>query len=412
MNPTVSHKYLYITLSIVALVAYSFIAYAAVVPGVDVQFNPGQELSPQCSPTDTNCKVAVAWLTDQVNGYVYSDNALHNNALIFGDNDMTWSSGVESKMFFDRQKNAFRVGSVDNTNWDASNVGVGSIAMGSAYPLGNIHAPKASGMFSVAVGTGVVASGDMATALGYGTFARSYGETTLGLFSTDYAPQDAVAYNAADRLFTIGNGTGLGGESDALTILKNGNTAIGVNTWESDGDASSVKLKVNGSLYVGTGTATYTGGSTVEGKMFFDPVKYAFRGGAVDNTDWDASNVGVGSFAFGTGGSGFHAPKASGQGSFALGTAAVASGPVSYALGFNANASGPLSFAIGSNSIASATRALAFSGGNASATGAFAVGSIATASNTDAVAFRVLHQVKIHLLLVLVVSHLQLDHLL
>ena len=47
----------------------------------------------------------------------------------------------------------------------------------------------------------------------------------MGSFNTSYTPGSATAWDASDRLFVIGNGIE-GAKSDALVMLKNGNTTI------------------------------------------------------------------------------------------------------------------------------------------------------------------------------------------
>ena len=63
------------------------------------------------------------------------------------------------------------------------------------------------------------------SAMWYESTAQSFWETTLGLWSTTGAGT-AGSYVATDRLLVVGNGTTAGARSDAMTILKNWNTAI------------------------------------------------------------------------------------------------------------------------------------------------------------------------------------------
>jgi hypothetical protein len=56
--------------------------------------------------------------------------------------------------------------------------------------------------------------------------AYSYGEWVGGLYSINYTPISTTAWDATDRLFVIGNGQGTGLESNAITVLKNGNTGL------------------------------------------------------------------------------------------------------------------------------------------------------------------------------------------
>jgi hypothetical protein len=70
------------------------------------------------------------------------------------------------------------------------------------------------------------ASGTSSTAMGSNTNAKSFGETAIGTNNTDYTPNSTNSYDAADRLFVIGNGENASNKSDAMVVLKNGNTTI------------------------------------------------------------------------------------------------------------------------------------------------------------------------------------------
>jgi len=65
---------------------------------------------------------------------------------------------------------------------------------------------------------------------GENLFARSYGETAIGVFNEDYTPISSTAFEGQDRLFVVGNGTGAFAPSNALTLLKNGNLGLGTTT--------------------------------------------------------------------------------------------------------------------------------------------------------------------------------------
>lgn len=58
---------------------------------------------------------------------------------------------------------------------------------------------------------------------GENNFSRSENEFSVGQFGTDYT----ALGTSADRILNIGNGTNTGNKSDALTILKNGNSTFG-----------------------------------------------------------------------------------------------------------------------------------------------------------------------------------------
>ena len=105
---------------------------------------------------------------------------------------------------------------------------------------------EASGRTSFAFGEGNLASGFGAIALNGANFARSYFETTIGLLATDYTPNSDTANDEGDRIFTVGVGTFPANRSDGFTILKNGNTAVGINNFEANDTGE--KLQVNGTV--------------------------------------------------------------------------------------------------------------------------------------------------------------------
>ncbi|RXR20202.1 tail fiber domain-containing protein [Flavobacterium stagni] len=120
--------------------------------------------------------------------------------------------------------------------------GAGSTASGSrsfAFGLQN----TASADSSTAFGQMSTASGYAATAWGIQNTAFSAGETVIGIGATTYTPTPVgnLSYNttnATDRLFTIGNALDTNSNSiidtaersDAMVVLKNGNTGLGTAT--------------------------------------------------------------------------------------------------------------------------------------------------------------------------------------
>jgi|GEM_PF-713614 len=113
--------------------------------------------------------------------------------------------------------------------------GEGSIAMGGGT--------TASGQYSFAMGFISRAIGIRSTSLGMENTASSYGETVIGIGATTYTPSvnGATQFRAAnitDRLLVVGNAidannnstVDVAERSDALVILKNGNTGIGSST--------------------------------------------------------------------------------------------------------------------------------------------------------------------------------------
>ncbi len=275
-----------------------------------------------------------------------------NDDFVFGSPQLDDSGDAnhDHRFFFDKSKGAFRAGSATSTQWDSTNVGDYSTAFGlknkanGNYSFSTGHFSTASGEASVAMGDGVTASGqfsiamgteslangigsfsmgtqnsaygfrslalgtsstanaDYSVAIGHGTktdgenslalgrsnTAASYAETTLGLFATNYTASSTSAFDANDRLFTIGNGTANLSRSDALVILKNGNTLInGALTIDSaytlptadgsngqvlttDGSGNVSWVNENQSLSLSSNTLSLTNGGSVDLSSYLD----------------------------------------------------------------------------------------------------------------------------------------------
>ena len=148
--------------------------------------------------------------------------AFGRNTVASGAQSTVWGFGTEAS---GNKSTAFGRNTVasgaQSTVWgfgtEAS--GVQSTAWG--------QATQASGGFSTAWGDNTEASGDKSTAWGDHISAKSGAETALGRYNTNYTPS-SIFWNADDRLFGIGNGTSYANRSDAMVVLKNGNTGIGL----------------------------------------------------------------------------------------------------------------------------------------------------------------------------------------
>ena len=152
-----------------------------------------------------------------------------NTSIVIGGGSIDNDAGTtETKMFFSDGKAAFRVGTVSGTSWDDDNTGQSSFATGNnttASGLGSVASGQgtvASGEYSTASGQGSEAKGNHSSASGQGTIAEATYEVAVGSYNTD----DAVAGDATDKAFSIGNGTGTGSRSNAFVVRKNGNTEI------------------------------------------------------------------------------------------------------------------------------------------------------------------------------------------
>jgi len=116
---------------------------------------------------------------------------------------------------------------------------IGEKALDLSYQSATSTTTGATGDYSTAMGRNTTASGKASTAMGYYTTAEgtnstamgdyttaeSFGQITIGMYNTTLAGSTTV-FDANDRLFVIGNGESVTKESDALVILKNGDTRL------------------------------------------------------------------------------------------------------------------------------------------------------------------------------------------
>jgi hypothetical protein len=111
------------------------------------------------------------------------------------------------------------------------------------------EATEAHSQNSTAWGTGTKAFGWYSTAAGGFTTAHSAYEMVFGHYNTEYTPGSAWSWVPGDRLFVIGNGTSSVNRSDAIVVLKSGNTGIGTST-------PGESLEVDGNIHVSGGNRT------------------------------------------------------------------------------------------------------------------------------------------------------------
>jgi hypothetical protein len=102
--------------------------------------------------------------------------------------------GAGTRLMWYPAKRAFRAGSVTGTLWDDVSIGTNSFASGN-----DIVAP-------------------------------AFCQFSVGQFSLNPGSPNATTWIGADPLFVIGNGTSTSALSNAITVLKNGNTGIGTAT--------------------------------------------------------------------------------------------------------------------------------------------------------------------------------------
>jgi hypothetical protein len=137
-----------------------------------------------------------------------------NGSVLFdGATGNTLVTGAGTRMMWIPEKAAFRAGAIDASQWNNSNIGLYSAA------------------------------------LGYSTTAESYACFVVGRFNRNSASYSKTTWVPTDPLFVIGNGANSQKVANALTVLKNGNVGIGTVT-------PSEKLDVIGLLKLSKANAT------------------------------------------------------------------------------------------------------------------------------------------------------------
>jgi len=177
------------------------------------------------------------------NGYLLSGDGttgiqLNDNGQIvakgaFGSGSDLTESGAGTKMIWYPKLAAFRAGATFGTEWDITNVGSYSVAMGNgtiasgntAISLGTYT--LASGNYSTAIGYNARATGNNSTAIGvaaasgYGSTALGFGTTASGYISTALGAYVSTSTN--DGSFIIGdispNTTGIVLNTSALNQM-------------------------------------------------------------------------------------------------------------------------------------------------------------------------------------------------
>jgi hypothetical protein len=196
------------------------------------------------------------------------------------------ASGAGSRMLWYPQKAAFRVGAVDDTQWDKDSIGRFSFSSGQntkangeastsmgyytiasgnySTSLGN--ATTASGIGSTSMGYISIASGNYSTCMGLNTLAAGDYSTTMGintLASGDYSTSMGALTNAGgDYSTSMGNGTVANGDNSTsmgYTTFANGtnSTSMGSLTHASGANSTSMGDGSYAKAYASFSIGTY-----------------------------------------------------------------------------------------------------------------------------------------------------------
>lgn len=168
---------------------------------------------------------------------------------------------------------SFAVGAASEANGVSSSVigGNSSKAIGN-YSVAWGYGSEAHGMTSTSIGESSMAYGHASFALGLMTAAYSQGSITIGGYNLGInteADSDFGWYDL-DSVFEIGNGTSSSNLSNAVTVLKNGQTTLTNKAWKTElegtdplGDPSDMANSSEGEALVVEGHAHLKGKVTL-----------------------------------------------------------------------------------------------------------------------------------------------------
>ncbi|WP_420572842.1 hypothetical protein [Kordia sp.] len=320
---------------------------------------------------------------------------------------------LDSRMFFDKSKVAFRAGAVDGVQWNNSNRGLYSFAAG--------RNNTANGLAATAFGTNNQVAGSSALALGSQNTVNGSNSLVAGfgnISSNQINAQTVLGkWNEVetDALLIIGNGADDATRKNVLSVKSDGNiiandldvieitqpNALATKAYV-DANAGTISTGLeqldegngNGWRLIGQDSNNFgniglnavdLSTATFPSTTYGATGSYAFSAGIVTTASgFGATALGNGSSAtadnaFAAGG----ASTASGESSVALGRGTIASGDYSFAVGENSQATDEYANAFGNNSVASGFSSFAVGGSTASGTYSVAFGGSTASGNTS-----------------------------
>ncbi|MEM6316307.1 MAG: tail fiber protein [Bacteroidota bacterium] len=218
------------------------------------------------------------------NGITFSNNQADD--FVVGADSLNHGSGEEHKLFFNKEKGAFRVGTISNTSWNSDNLGQYSFAGG--------NNSKASQPYTFAFGSAAVASNSYANAFGQNTTASGQYATVFGVSSNasgNYTLAGGLGVDATETFsIAFGNNIEVNGSASAAFgnfhklegssvfaagqghIIKNGwSTALGLSNKTNGSNATAIGLfsTANGdySTVIGSSLTAASFGETAIGLL-------------------------------------------------------------------------------------------------------------------------------------------------
>jgi len=231
--------------------------------------------------------------------------------------------------------------------------------------------------------------------MGVAIYAKSLGETVVGIQNTEYTPLGITEYNASDRAFGVGIGPNSANKKDGLIVYKDGTLAFNKLTAAPTTTTDRFyvlnnKLNYNGAEVGGASELQKIteGGKTGHRILGRDPLNYGDIGeGAIDLSLATFASTTIGALGLSSIAMGQNTTASANQ-STAMGIGTTASGGQSTAMGQNTTASGSVSTAMGSSTTASGSVSTAM-GSSTTASGsvstAMGLGTIAVGSTSTAI---------------------------
>jgi hypothetical protein len=297
-----------------------------------------------------------------IGGIVQNTSNPGADDFVFGASSL---SGADTKFFFDKSKGAFRAGEATGSEWNDSNVGTGSVALGTGALV--------SGDYAIGLGT-ATASGNNAfsvfgDASGVNSFAangQAFGDFSVAMIggTTDAAAEGAIAMGDTSQA----SGT------DSIAIGQNaqaiGNDAVAIGLNSNAGGNAAVAMagaSVTGVNAFGFGTAVASGNNG-----------FSVFGDATGVNSFAVNGQAYGDFSVATNGG---TTDAAAEGAIAMGDTSQASGTDSVAIGQNAQAIGNDAMAFGFGSSAGGNASVAMAGASVTGVNAFGFGTAVASGN-------------------------------
>lgn len=233
-----------------------------------------------------------------------SNSCVAERSFIGAGNSNTIASGISRSAIVNGNQNVMTVSGIGATEGQfigsgrfnavkhtfSSIVGGDTNTASSAYTfIGGGNLNVVSGSYSVVVGGQYNSSSVAYTFVGGGQYntgsgqyssvigglnntAQSYGETSLGLYSTTGAGSQ-ISYVSTDRLLSIGNGTSTTARSNALTLIKNGDLHLSGTLTLMSGSTSGITFPTtrgtNGQVLTSDGAGLITWQTPVSQPSYF-----------------------------------------------------------------------------------------------------------------------------------------------